>query len=295
MRLLLFTIAIIWLGKEGRASDTKDIQDKVVAGIKVATEIIDTLGGEKTFWKIGKVASKIGPFLGAIGPAVAMFSLFFDSPELTAIKTGFKNMDRKFDEVFNKFDEVKNLIRETSLKNQYASHELTIQTLSKYLREMFSAPTKQLAEQYKGIFIEKYKHSNRLATSSILQGMIGQGTYYNNIPLEAMKFYDNDRKKVQNVIKGTIALILQGVKVELAYEKAVGNDKKYIAKQTLWKNRITQLVEKAKSYDQKVKLNFLEQMKKDVDKKLKEWRDETHGRFSRNLYNFLTEKYDFRL
>ena len=160
---------------------------------------------------------------------------------------------------------------------------------------MFSAPTKQRFEQYKGLFIQKYTQSNRLATSSIFQGMMGQGTYYNNIPLEAMKFYDNDRKKVQKVMKGTIALILQGVKVELAYEKAIGNDANHIAKQTLWKNRITQLVNKAKVYDQKVKRNFSKQMSKDVDKKLKEWRGKTHTQFSYDLYKFLTEKYDWRL
>ena len=114
MRLLLFTIAIIWIGKECKASDQRDIQDKVGAGLAVANEIINVLGDDqvsKTFGKIGTIAAKMGPFLGAIGPAVAMFSLFFDSPELTAIKKGFATMDRKFDKVFNKFDEVKNLIR----------------------------------------------------------------------------------------------------------------------------------------------------------------------------------------
>ena len=297
MRLLLFTFAIIWLGKI-RASDIRDIEDKVKEGTTATTEIIKALGDDKvskTFGKIGKVAAKIGPFLGAIGPAVALLSLFSDTPELTAIKEGFANMDKKFDEVFNKFDEVDNLIRETSLKDQYASHELTIETHSRILREMLSASNKTNAEHYKRIFIEKYAHSKRIATYMIFQGMMEEGNYYKNIPLEAMKFYDNDRKKVQKVMKGTIALILQGVKVELAYEKAIGNETGYIGKQTLWNKRIPELVNKAKEFDHKVKDNFHEQMKTDVDKKLKEWRDQGHETFSSNLYNFLNEKYDWRL
>ena len=297
MRLLLFVIAIIWLGNETKASETADITNKVKEGTTVATEIIKALGDDKvskTFGKIGKIAAKIGPFLGAIGPAIALLGLFSDSPELTAIKEGFANMDKKFDEVFNKFDEVDNLIRETSLKTQYVSYEHTILSLSRYLQRMLSAPTKQEAASYKNIFIQKYDSSDKLATSNIWQGMMGEGVFSTNIPKEAMKFFDNDRKRVQKVMKGTINLILQGVKVELAYEKAKGNDANYAAKENLWKDRVTRLVAKSKEYDEEVKDNYKDQMKTDVDKKLKEWRDKEHQDFANSLYYFLEKKYDWR-
>ena len=223
MRLLLFAIAIIWFGNDAKGSDTRDIEDKVKEGTNVGTEIIKALGDDKvskTFGKIGQIAGKIGPFLGSIGPAISLLSLFSDTPELTAIKEGFAKMDKKFDKVFNRFDEIDNLIRETSLKTQYVSYEHTILTLSKYLRRMLNAPTKELIASRKGTFITMYENRVKFATSNVWQGMMGEGVFSTNIPREAMKFFDNDRKRVKKVMKGTISLILQGVKVELAYEKS---------------------------------------------------------------------------
>ena len=247
MQLLLFGIAILWLSNETRASKERDIIDKVNEGISASTEIIKALGHDsvsKHFGKIGKIAEKIGPFLGVIGPAVKLLSLFSDTPELTAIKEGFAKMDAKFDEVFNRFDEVQNLIRETSLKEQYVAYEHTILSLSRYMQQMLNAPTEHQAAEYKAIFVNKLTHSDRLATASIWEGMMGEGVFSTNIPHEAMKFFENDRKRVQIVMKGVMTLILQGVKVELAYEEAIGNDTIYIRKKEMWKYRITKLSDK---------------------------------------------------
>ena len=297
MRLLLFAIAIIWFGNETRASETADITAKVEKGTEVATEIIKTLGDEKvskTFGKIGQIASKIGPFLGAIGPAIALLGLFSDSPELSAIKEGFANMDKKFNAVFDKFDEVNNLIRETSLKTQYVQYEHTILALSRLLQRMLSSKTKEDAAAYKDIFVEKYASSDELATANVWLGMMVKGVFSVNIPHEAMKYFANDRKKVQKVMKGTINLILQGVKVELAYEKARGNDASYAVKERLWKDRIARLIANSKEYDEEVRDKYHDQLKIDVDKKLKEWIDKGHQDFANSLYYFLAKKYDWR-
>ena len=162
MRLLSCAIAIIWLGNGTWATETRDIIDKVEQGTAVAEGIIAALGDDqvsKAFRKIGTIAAKIGPFLGAIGPAIALLGLFHDSAELTAIKEGFADMDKKFDEVFSKFDEVDNLIRETSLKTQYVSYE--------------------------------YASSNRLATSNIWQGMMGKGVF-STIIAPLTSFFQSD-------------------------------------------------------------------------------------------------------
>ena len=48
-------------------------------------------------------------------------------------------------------------------------------------------------------------------------------------------------------MKGVINLILQGIKVELAFLKAKDLNLDYTVKQRDWENKITQLVNKAKS------------------------------------------------
>ena len=90
--------------------------------------------------------------------------------------------------------------------------------------------------------------------------MMREGMSTTNIPNEAMEFFDNGRKRVQNVMKGVMNLILQGGKVELAYEKARENDTFYTTKLTIWADRITQFVEKANMYNNMVKNKYQDQI-----------------------------------
>ena len=146
MRHLLFTVAIIWLVADTRADNAKDTLEKVNAGVDATNAIVEVLSDEKfskNFGKIGKIATKMGPFLGAVGPAIALVSVFLPespSPELQFMKKKFAEVDAKFDQVFQKFAEVENLIQKTGLKSQYAAYEHTILSLSTKLSEFLSAP-----------------------------------------------------------------------------------------------------------------------------------------------------------
>ena len=300
MRLLLLAVALVWLADETRADDAQDVLDQVNGGVEATNAIVEVLADDKlskTFGNIGKIATKMGPFLGAVGPAIALVSVFLPaspSPELQFMKEKFAEVDAKFDQVFTQFTEVKNLIEKTGLKAQYSAYEHTILSLSTKLSETLSAPTANVGV-YKRSFIREYTSSYDGATFKIWNGMmLDSRVLSDNIPLAAMSYYNNDRKKVQKVMKGVINLILQGIKVELAFLKAKDLNLDYTVKQRDWENKITQLVNKVKTYDNTVAGRYYDQIQIDIPAKLAAWHGQSHSTFAANLYNFLNAKYDWR-
>ena len=297
MQLLLFAVAIIWMSADTRADNAKDTLDKVNAGVDAANAIVDVLGDEtfsKNFRKIGEVALKIGPFLSAVGPTIALVSVFLPSEELRFMKKKFAEVDAKFDQVFQKFAEVENIIQKTGLKAQYAQYEHTILSLSATLSKLLSAPTEDV-DVYNRSFISEYTDTYDGSTFKIWNGMMKDTRVLSdNIALTAMDYFDNDRKKVQNVIKGVLNLILQGVKVELAYLKIMRPEKDYTVIQGDWETRVSQLVDQMKSYDDTVASRYHYQIQKDIPAKLAQWRGQSHSAFATNLFNFLNTKFDWR-
>ncbi|KAK3102925.1 hypothetical protein FSP39_014970 [Pinctada imbricata] len=131
-------------------------------GIAAGQGIIKALTSEQmtsAFKNIAKIAGALGPFLGAAGPVVSLISMFLphqESAELKYMKEQFSKMDQKFDQVFNQFGEVKNLIQQTSLKTQYGAYEHQIKSLSGKLSEYLQAPVDE-APVFRRTFISDYK------------------------------------------------------------------------------------------------------------------------------------------
>ena len=240
MRLLLFGVVILWLSADTRADngEAKDALDKVNAGVEATNGIMEMLGDDEVtdkFGKIGQIAKKLGPFLGAIGPAIALISVFLPaapSAEMKYMKKKFAEVDAKFDQVFHEFHAVKNLVMKTGLKAQYAAYEHTILSLSTKLQEYLSADS-AYADVYNRSFIREYAYGYDGASYKVWNGMMEKSRVLSdNIAITAMDFFDNDRKEVQRVMKGVLNLLLQGVKVELAFLKARGLDQDYEIKKT---------------------------------------------------------------
>ena len=273
---------------------------KVEAGIDATKAITDFLGDEQfsqSFKKIGTIAAYTAPFLGAIGPIIALVSTFLPvapDPHMRYLKKEFAKVDKNFNEVFRDIAEVKDLIKETALKDQYSAYELTIEHLSLKLQEYLAGDTADVAD-LKHNFISAYNRSYDGAASKLLTGMMNIDLVLaNNIPLTAMDFYRHDRKKVQRIMKGVFNLILQGVKVELAYWKAMGLDSQYAVQRDLWDNKTKQLLWKMEIFDIIVTLMWYGQMKMEIPQKLEEWQGKSHSDFAKLLYDFLKGKYDWR-
>ena len=300
MRLILFTMVLFRLTVITKGQDIPSTLKKVRAGIDATNAIVEVLGHDQfseSFKNIGTIAAKAAPFLGAIGPIISLVAIFLPaapSPEMRELKLRFAQVDAKFDQVFQQFREVKNLIEKTSLKNQYAGFEHTILSLSLKLQKYIAANTADVPV-YNRSFVREYMTSYGGATSKLWNGMVEDTLILSsNIPLTAMRYYNNHRKNVQAVMKGVCNLILQGVKVELAFLKAVGLDHDYRVMKDEWDRKIKYLLYKMAECDREVKSRWHNQMKIDVEDGLKTWRNQSHSDFATSLYDFLKSKYDWR-
>ena len=280
--------------------DVKETMEKVQGGIEATSDILEVLSEADVstkFSKISKMATKVGPFLGAIGPAVSIVTLFLPespSPELQLMKKEFAKIDAKFDQVFEQFEDVKNLIRETSLKNQYSEYEHSILHLSGILRNILSSKSQQDAQVYNQSFITFYKSSYNGAADKLRRGIMKDMVVSDNIAEEAKLFTEYHRKRVQNIMRGILNLIMQGVKIHLAYYKLQGRDHSVSVKERDWEKKIKDLLKHMKKVDQQVKNEWHNQAIKDIKSKLKSLKGQSNKKFASNLYSFLSQKFDWR-
>ena len=61
-----------------------------------------------------------------------------------------------------------------------------------------------------------------------------------------------------------------------------------------WDRKIKQLVNKMESYDRIVTKRWRKQIKKDIRQKLAAWHGRSNSNFAKRLYDFLSEKFDWR-
>ncbi|XP_033115382.1 uncharacterized protein LOC117115624 isoform X2 [Anneissia japonica] len=297
--MYLALICVLVFASSGYGENEQEVLGKVNAGIDAGNAIVEVLSDEnlsKTFGKIGEIASKIGPFLGAIGPAISLISIFLPSspsPEMQFMKKKFAEMDQKFDQVFTKFDEVKNLIQKTSLKAQYGEYEHTISALSHRLEQFLSAPT-DAVEGQKATFFTEYESSYSGATYKLWRGMMGKTVLSDNIPETAITYTKNNRGRVQRMMKGVTNLIIQGVKIHLFYLKAKGRDATYEVEEKTWKDNIKELIHHMKTVDRKVTNAWRKQSVADLNTKLASLDGKSNSYFADKVYAFLTDKYDWR-
>ncbi|KAK3092445.1 hypothetical protein FSP39_002928 [Pinctada imbricata] len=292
-------VVVILMATVHAEGSERDALEKVQAGVEAGTAILEFLGDDsnsKNFKKVGAMAGKVAPFLGAMGPAIAIITMFLPeapSPELQLMKKEFAKIDAKFDRVFDQFSEVKKLLKESTLKIQYSSYEHTILSLSNKLQLFLDQPY-QNAETFKQQFITEYENSYGGATWKLMNGMMKTSTMSDNIPLAAMEYTSNHRRRTQAVMKGVMNLIMQGVKVVLGYHKLKGDDSGYNAQQKYWEGEIKKLVEHIKKMDTQVKNKWHTEMKSNVISKLATMHGRSNGDFATELYNDLTDKFDWR-
>ena len=226
MRIIAFIGLLIlfinWTSGQDPNSEMKKAEKGIEAGIAILS-MFDSDYTTKFVSYLGKVSKAISPFLGALGPVLSLVTLFLPktpSDKMKNITKQFAEIDGHFDHVFNKFGEVKNLIKKTSLKNQYGQYQRSIIAVSEKLKDLINA-TKDTADDRKNMFLVASKCDANEAITVLLRYMFTEGSFSDNIPKAAMEYTNFNRRKVQKLIKGMLSLITQGVKINLANTKLV--------------------------------------------------------------------------
>ncbi|KAK3086404.1 hypothetical protein FSP39_017941 [Pinctada imbricata] len=247
---------------------------------------------------MSKLATSIGPYLGAIGPAVGIIMAFTNQkdPQIEFMKTMLKRIENRFDKIDEQFKQLTNQVNWNKYEIQLSKHESTIRTLSKNLGAVYKASSGSRPGQIRS-FIRTYDSNWKNDPQVLMTYTTGTGLFHENL-IDMFKTYtENHRGKVQKFMLGLTDLILRGVSVELAYLEFINETASYKKDR---KNYWTREVKKMRNFMSKIDRGlyssrlYLPQMGKDIDKLLINNKGRKHSDFATIAYNFLMEKFNWR-
>ena len=129
------------------------------------------------------------------------------------MKKQFAIIDSKFAQVFNRFEEVKNLIKEESMRNLNSDAGSKIKYMAHLLSNFHdNASSPDDANFWKNKFVNTYSFFFEEATRRLWRGMTETSEFSRNIPLTVLDYTENNRPRTQNMMKRVTALILKGPK-----------------------------------------------------------------------------------
>ena len=290
----------------GKPIDPNTASQKVEKGIAAAKAILSVFEASSTskfITTLGKVSKAIGPFLGALGPVLSLVTLFLPKtpdPFKKNITKEFAKIDGKFDQVFNKFGEIGDLIKKKALMTQYTKYENEIHHASSKLESLMKADKAKVVAR-KDKFIKAAGPKIDLALHTLYDSVARvHGRQLSDfIPNAVMDYTNYHRKKVQNMMKGMLNIITQGAKAHIAYQKIMAEQNasynaEYESEKNIWKHNIQNVVKEIIAVDTKVKNQYKTQHTIDFKKVAVANRGKSNAEVAKAIYEMLVEKYDWR-
>ena len=266
-------------------------------GIQAGTELAQAIADSDFKRTMGKLATKIGPYLGMAGPAIGiLFSILGseqDSPELTYMRRMFDRMEIRFSQIDDKLDNIANMIDWNSINCAFRDHELNIRDLQNSLDQFYRATNNNSAYSYREIFVHKYRNDYNGAAFKIFDAINNNLLTTGNVITKVIRIYDYDRKDIQVFMLGITKLIIQGSQIEMAYYKFehphVLNDQK-----TIWTNRMNDMRRTMVDADRKVVDDYNTAAKNDALKIVRDYSNQSNGRIADKIFDKLKRKYYWR-
>lgn len=292
---LLLSLFAVEIANTAGEDQMKEIQE----GVKFAETITTTLKPIEFVGFLGSAATRAISFVSG---TLKFLSLIFshvgnsESQELLAIKRMYNEMNRRFDVVDNRLNDLSLQIDWTRVSNQYSGIERHINAIYSLLRDIYESPL-AFKIQRKEDFIQSMKSTCMLCSIELYNGIMGINKgLSDDIIQTAMATLKNDRPKMQTFMLGLFKLLIQGITNDLAYKKFTHPERDDIIYRRQWEVRLSNLTAKMQRIDEETKSKYHTQAEKDIA-----LFSQTHPinslpnrNFSENLYNFLVGKYDWR-
>ncbi|XP_076106910.1 uncharacterized protein LOC143075402 [Mytilus galloprovincialis] len=295
----LFMMTVLLIRCTSVHSISSDEIETINNGLEIGksiAELLEKMEFEQVLTKIGK---GVGPFLGAIGPFIGIISTFFqsESAELAYMKKMMKYIDSRFDQMDKRFDNIEQMIKWNVVQVNFGQIEQRIKAMEHELRNLYSVPS-EAVENRKKIYILHYESDYQNSGTKLYHAIVNnQSIFQEDLCTSVLRYTDNDRKMTQVFLLGVMKLLLQAVKIELAYLYV----NKYIHNanftKSLWINRIKEVQKKFNDTDVHCINVYLSESKEDIDeylKKNKGTKFKTKNGFVTGLFNLLAGKYYWR-
>ncbi|CAC5400052.1 unnamed protein product [Mytilus coruscus] len=243
-------------------------------GLEAGKSIAEVLEKKEFVDVLRKIGENVGPYLGAVGPLIGFVSAFFqtESAELAYMKEIMKYIDSRFDEMDKRFDSIEQMIKWNVVQVNFGQIEQRIKAMAREYRYLYIVPPVAV-ENRKKIYISNYESDYQNSGTKLYQSIVNkQGTFQEDLGTSVLRYTDSDRKKTQLFLRGVMQLLLQAIKVELAYLFSY-------------------------KYDHNanfMKLQWINRTEEDIDEYSAKNYGKPNNQFATELFNLLSGKYYWR-
>lgn len=221
MKFILTTFLALVVVSAILAQTGDDVADQ---GLQAGTELAQAIADKNFAGTMGKLATKVGPYLGMVGPVIgilfALTGASQDSAELQFMRNMLAKIENRFDQVDQRLDDIARKIDWNTVRIQFFAYEKKILPMKIELDKFYNASNTDELTSFQNTFTNMYEcvyeNSGQMLYNHIISG---ESTFSSNLLLEAMRANEYDRKEIQVFMLGLTKLVLVGSQIEMAYYK----------------------------------------------------------------------------
>ncbi|CAC5392198.1 unnamed protein product [Mytilus coruscus] len=277
-------------------SGYKKYLTKAKGGLEIGKGIADLIKDANFEESLTQIGKGLGPYLGAIGPFISFISIFLpsESRELSYLKEMMKHIDKRFDQMDKRFDSIEKMIKWNVVQVNFGQIEQRIQAMAREYRYLYIVPPAAV-ENRKKIFIKNYESDYQNSGTKLYQSIVNkQGTFQEDLGTSVLRYTDRDRKKTQLFLLGVMQLLLQAIKIELAYLFSYKYDHNANFMKSQWINRTEEVQTKFNDIDDQCIRAYFDKSERDIDEYSAKNKGKPNGQFATELFNLLAGKYFWR-
>lgn len=263
-------------------------KDKLLFGLQTGNEINEVLKEGKFAESLQKIATGIGPYLGALGPFAMLIMSFVPSSD--PFKEMMAKIDNRFDKVEQQLEDIYRELEWNIIKTTYVPIELDILAMTAEHKHFYNAQ-KVGFDSAKSNFIDFYKN-NFGSTCSDFYNLIMGINFQKPVETRVMEYVEYDRRKTQKFLMIVMSLLLQAVKLEISYraidKQNVNHHEKY------WKGKIEQVRKQFEEADRTCRDIYHKQLGRDINNVAIASNGHSNNYFVEELFKKVNSKYYWR-
>ncbi|XP_052075404.1 cephalotoxin-like protein [Mytilus californianus] len=272
-------------------------KDAANYGLETGKGIAELLAQRDFGKSLTKIGKSVGPYLGALGPFVGIITAVIpsESDELAFMKNMMKEIDKRLDNIDNRFNDIEKMIKWSVVQINFGQIEQRIQATSREFKYLYEVPMSAVQNR-KLLFISNYKSDYQNSGNKLFQAIIqGQGTFQEDLGTSVLRYTGKDRRKTQLFLLGVMQLLLQAVKVELGYLLVNQYTHNANFMKLEWEKKIQTVRKKFEYIDyQCANVYYHAQSGKELDEYSAKNKGLTNSQFASGLFQHLGGKYYWR-
>lgn len=198
----------------------------------------------------------------------------------------FDEINRRLDRIDDDMAEIKKAIEWAKIEVRLADIEASIRIMTAELEGVMRSNSKSMMEEYVRLYRNTYKQAGFKLYDSIVNN---DHIFSQNILKAGLEYTDYHRPMNRDYMRGLISLMLKVVHIEVAAE-AFEEDRGEVS---LWTRRLFEVRDSMRSTDNQAKNAMYRNYKGESDYIVRRTNGRSHNDTVNELYNFLSEKYDW--